>query len=110
MAKTATVHAQQRWEYLSMSRRTDSYLAAELNKLGQSGWELVSIIYGKDSKGEWFWNAFLKRPAAHRPGETTTQEKAASSQSQSTQEQAKPDPSDALSGFDLSGEEFDIQQ
>lgn len=110
MAKSAIVHAQQRWEYVSLNRRTESYLAAELNKLGESGWELVSVIRGKDATGETFWSGFLKRPAAQRSGQAATQEEVARSQSEPSQAQAKADPSGALSGFDLSGEEFDIQQ
>ena len=48
MTKTATVHAQQRWEYMSISRKTETYLAGELNTLGQDGWELVT---DSDSSG-----------------------------------------------------------
>ena len=64
MTKTATVHAQQRWEYMSLSRKTESYLAQELVGLGQEGWELVTVNYARGKKEEMFWTAFLKRPAS----------------------------------------------
>lgn len=72
MTKTATVHAQQRWEYMELTRKTQAYLINELNELGQIGWELVSITKHKEARagsGEaWFWTAFVKRPhAAHAP-------------------------------------------
>ncbi len=68
MTKTATVHAQQRWEYLSISRKTDMYLVQELNILGHDGWDLVTVNYARGKKEEMFWTAFLKRPAVgHGP-------------------------------------------
>ena len=62
MVKTATVHAQQKWEYTCLTRKTEAYLAKELNLFGQEGWELVSVIYGKNVKNEVAWIAFLRRP------------------------------------------------
>ena len=62
MTKTTTVHAQQKWEFMEMSRRTETYLMEELNEVGQQGWELVSVTHAKDRKGDFNWFAFLKRP------------------------------------------------
>jgi hypothetical protein len=62
MTKTATVHAQQMWEYMELTRKTASYMLRELNDHGQQGWELVSMMQGKDRKNEAAWIAFLKRP------------------------------------------------
>ena len=68
MSKTATVHAQQRWEYLEITRKTEGYLVAELNELGKVGWELVSVSFHKMTKSglgdALAWTAFLKRPHA----------------------------------------------
>jgi hypothetical protein len=62
MSKTATVHAQQKWEYMELTRKTETYLLTELNDVGQQGWELVSVLHGADRKGEMSWTGFLKRP------------------------------------------------
>ncbi len=62
MTKTATVQAQQKWECMELTRKTETYLVIDLNKEGQQGWELVSVIHDKNSKGEMTWTAFLKRP------------------------------------------------
>jgi hypothetical protein len=62
MTQTATVHAQQRWEYMEVTAKSEGYLIKDLNESGQQGWELISIIHGKDRKGEVTWTAFLKRP------------------------------------------------
>jgi hypothetical protein len=81
MTKTATVHAQQRWEYMELTRKTQAYLVAELSELGQIGWELVSVTKHRETRagsGEaWFWTAFIKRPQAAHNAPITTQEKAA---------------------------------
>ena len=74
MTKTATVHAQQRWEYMSISRKTETYLAGELNTLGQDGWELVTVNYARGKKEEMFWTAFAKRPAVGHAAPETSQE------------------------------------
>ncbi len=66
MTKTATVCAQQRWEYMEITRKTEGYLVADLNQLGDEGWEMVSVHYYKANKSglgdAWCWTAFLKRP------------------------------------------------
>ena len=62
MTKTVMLHAQQKWEYMELTRKTESYLLSEINDCGQQGWELVSVTHGKDLKGELSWTAFLKRP------------------------------------------------
>ncbi|MBN2293937.1 MAG: hypothetical protein JXM70_16035 [Pirellulales bacterium] len=63
MTTNTIVHTQQRWEYMSISRKTDTYLAQELNTFGQDGWDLVTVSYARGEKEEMFWTAFLKRPA-----------------------------------------------
>lgn len=60
--KTPTIHAQQKWEYQCLTRKSETYLNKELNELGQHGWELAAVVYGKDMKGTDAWIAFLKRP------------------------------------------------
>jgi hypothetical protein len=70
MTKTATVHAQQMWEYHSVTRKTEEFLVAELNELGKAGWELVGATFNKDIKGvaaSFSWTAILKRPLVHAP-------------------------------------------
>jgi hypothetical protein len=62
MSKTATIQAQQKWEYVELTRKTEAYLIEEINEIGQQGWELVSVFNGKDRKGDTVWIAFLKRP------------------------------------------------
>ena len=62
MTKTATVHAQQKWEYMEVTRNTERFLLNDLNDAGQHGWELVTIDHGKTRSGEEAWTAFLKRP------------------------------------------------
>ena len=62
MTKTPTIHAQQKWEYMEATRKTERYLLNDLNDIGQNGWELVSISHGKSRSGEDAWTAFLKRP------------------------------------------------
>jgi len=108
MAKTATIQAQQRWECLAVVKRTDTALVIDLNQLGQNGWELVTVIYGKDRKGELAWTGFLKRPAAQHAHGAPVQEQDV--EAQSSQEPAKADPAETTEGFDLSGEEFKIRE
>ncbi len=66
MTKTVMVHAQQRWEYMEVTRKTEGYLIGELNALGDEGWDAVSVHYYKAAKSglgdSWCWTAFLKRP------------------------------------------------
>ncbi len=81
MSKTATVHAQQKWEYMELTRKTESFMINDLNELGQSGWELVAISNHKDSKsglgGSDCWTAFLKRPHSPNSQAPPVHEKAA---------------------------------
>jgi hypothetical protein len=107
MAKTAVVQSQQRWEYQSLVRRTEGSLEKELNELGQSGWELVSVDHGKDMKGNVCWTAFVKRPAAQAP-RAPEQAREAVSQPSAGPEKAESSPSGEA--FDLSGDEFEIKE
>lgn len=107
MTKVATVQAQQKWDYCSAARRTESTLVAAINELGQTGWELVNILNHKDAKGETLWTAFLKRPgvaqaSAPIPQVATTAEKTVFAG------QAKA-IADSPQGFDLSGDEFQLK-
>jgi hypothetical protein len=110
MTKTATIHAQQRWEYMSVSRKTNSYLAQELNTFGQDGWELVTINYARGKKEEMFWTAFLKRPAVGQAAPETVQEAAPARHDPAPAESGLADPSEAIRGFDLDGETFDVHE
>ena len=63
---------QKRWEYRTVKLDDESWvqrvidfeaLDAKLNQIGQEGWELVNVIYVKES--DWRTDsviAFLKRP------------------------------------------------
>jgi hypothetical protein len=101
VTKMATVHAQQRWEYCTETRRTDSALLTALGERGQQGWELANVVHYKDAKGDVAWTGFLKRPSAASAPAATSQTTVA----------AKP-PAAEISqpaGFDLSGAEFQIK-
>lgn len=67
MSKTVTVHAQQRWEYSFIERRTEEALVRILNELGEAGWDALTVIKHEAPKGT-FWTAFLKRPSTGHPG------------------------------------------
>ena len=83
--KTATIHAQQKWEYQCLTRKSETYLA--------------SVIFGKDTKGSEAWIAFLKRPfVGHSPGG-----------SGGSGEAAKSEGVRAVPSFDADGEEFEIR-
>ncbi|MHC4403911.1 MAG: hypothetical protein ACYTG0_29995 [Planctomycetota bacterium] len=111
MAKTTTVHAQQRWEYTHFTRRTQKALGEDMNQLGQDGWELVTITFGKDFKGEVFWTAFMKRPAAAQAASTTAEAPAAkAADPEPAPPPAEEQPAEEDGAFDLSGDEFDIRQ
>ncbi len=110
MAKTAIVQSQQRWEYQSVVKRTESSLEKELTELGQNGWELVSVLHGKDRKGELAWTAFLKRPAAPSPHPTADERQVAGASPQPAAETAKAEGPESPSGFDLAGDEFEIKE
>lgn len=110
MTKTAVVLAQQRWEYLTITRRTDTYLCDDLTELGQSGWELVTVIFDKDPKGILFWNAFLKRPATQQTPVAAAKTPAAETAPQPAEKPAEAESGAAGSGFDLEGDEFKIAE
>jgi hypothetical protein len=53
-----------RFEYDTLSRKTEEYLCDDLNVAGAEGWEVISITYRKDPGGmgdTMCWTAFLKR-------------------------------------------------
>ncbi len=105
--KTAIVHAQQKWEHIAVTRKTETVLVDEINQLGEEGWELVSTEYFKDPKGVMTWIAYLKRPkvaAATKPPAGATASAAGSPEAKPSAGTAEP------AGFDLSGEVFDIKK
>lgn len=106
MTKVATVQAQQKWDYCSESRRTESTLIAAINEIGQSGWELVNILYHKDPKGEMLWTAFLKRPGIGQTPVTGPQTATAAKSTFVGQAKEMTAP---MQGFDLSGDEFQLK-
>jgi hypothetical protein len=67
------------WEYMEISRKTETYLVGDLNELGKEGWELVDVLFRRDIKmGEsWYWTAFLKRLCTDRPPPKAVDEQAA---------------------------------
>ena len=107
MAKTATIQAQQKWEYEVISRKSETYLTRELNSFGEIGWDIVTIIFGKDRKCEPAWHAFLKRPYSGPPRKVSMDAGSAGSSAEET-EGEKADPTAGLTGFDLDGDSFDI--
>lgn len=106
MTKVATVQAQQKWDYCSASRRTENTLVAAVNELGQSGWELVSVIQHKDGKGELLWTGFLKRPGLGQTPAPGSQTAAIAKPAPVGQAKEAATP---LQGFDLSGDEFAVK-
>ena len=113
MEKAAIVHAVQRWEHLCMTRRSANYLVDDMNKEGQNGWELVSVLHYKDPKGIMAWTAFLKRPAVHPALAASTDQKESSPEPARQPEKTEPkktEPPDQPSGFDLNGDEFTLHE
>ena len=109
MAKTAMIQAQQKWEYEVISRKSETYLARELNSFGETGWDVATIIYGKDRKGEPAWHAFLKRPYTGPPRKVSMDAGSAGSTPEET-EGKKADPTAGLTGFDLDDGDFKIAE
>jgi hypothetical protein len=65
VAENSTPDDLTRWEYRTMSRKTEEYLVDDLNEAGMEGWELVTIEYRRDPSGmgdSMCWTAFIKRP------------------------------------------------
>ncbi len=113
MTKTTTVQAQQRWEYMSISRKTDTYLAQELNTLGQDCWDLITVSFAKGQTGEMFWTAFLKRPAVgHASPGTAAQEatRAHHDPAPASSSPTAPTPTPAPEGFDQDEDMFAIHE
>jgi hypothetical protein len=113
MTKTATVQATQRWEYMSIARKTDTYLAQELNTLGQDGWDLVTVSFAPGQTGEMFWTAFLKRPAAGHASPGTAAQEATPAHQDPAPAPPKPDaptPTPAPERFDYDGDMFAIRE
>ena len=109
MAKTAMIQAQQKWEYEIISRKSETYLTRELNGYGETGWDVVTIIFGKDRKGEPTWHAFLKRPYTGPPRKVSVEAGSAGSAAEES-ETDKVDPTAGLTGFDLDGDAFEIAE
>ena len=126
MSKTATIHAQQRWEYETLYKKSNSFLNRELNELGQEGWELVSVNYARGKKEEMYWFAFLKRPASshsthktmedakparHNPAPSPTGDFCPIPTAEPAVPEAKKETSDeSLNGFNLEGDVFSIPE
>jgi hypothetical protein len=115
MTKTATVHAQQMWEYMEVTRKTENYLTNELNELGKVGWELVSVMFHKDVKSSLgsalVWTAFLKRPRA--PGAHPAPAAGQTAQTPATvAEEPKPPPTNQPARLEATDNEetFDFKE
>jgi hypothetical protein len=105
--RTATVHAIQKWEYEAITKKTEAYLAKELNELGQLGWELVCAMQYKDRKGELAWTAFVKRPYVPHP---PSPPRAESPEENADASDSTVSGETSTKGFDLSGDEFSIRE
>lgn len=112
MTKQAIVNSRQKWEYFGLTRKTESYLCKDLNAAGQDGWELVTIDYCKDLKGEMSWTAFLKRPVLPDapPPPAFGQIGMEFNDTAAPAGEQSQEPSGESLGFDLSGESFDIAE
>jgi hypothetical protein len=112
MTKTVTIQAQQKWEHLALTRKSETYLVGEINVLGQEGWELVSAFYYKDMKGLWCWTGFLKRPCTGQslaPAPDLEEGEMVEAEPTAKHPPKKADePPPAADGFDLDGDEFKI--
>ena len=107
MTKVATITAQQKWEYTTMTRVNDAAFLGELRVLGREGWELVSVQYYKDAKANMAWTGFLKRPDSGQAVPAAEQQKAAEVAVQSAHKTAAGSPD--AKGFDLSDGEFNFK-
>lgn len=90
MTKTATVHAQQKWEYNEVTRKTETFLLNDLNDAGQHGWEAMTVIHWKDRSGEDRWTAFFKRPFVTHAGADSSRTEAAARQAPPEQNRIEP--------------------
>ena len=99
--------ALQRWEYAFVSKPLDYLLIGDLNELGQEGWEVISISYDKDLKGNWSWTAFLKRPLSET-GEPRPRSSGSPTASAGVPTSAPG--SAVLQGFDLPEGDFDFKE
>ena len=106
MSKTATVHAQQKWEFLELTRKSAPYLINELNEYGQKGWDLVTMTQAKDRKGELAWTAILKRPFSDHA--SPAKKKAAPAESQAPQKQQVEPPATGSDDV-LDGEDYELE-
>jgi hypothetical protein len=106
MSKTVTIQGQQKWECCYETRKTEASLQIEVNRLGQDGWELVTVLYYKDIKGAMAWIAFLKRPATGQAPPAPPSPQAATVQPPAQTDGAAA----ATSGFDLSDDEFKLAE
>lgn len=92
MPTTETAQTQLKWEYLQINRKTEEYLVNDLNKLGQSGWEMISVSFEKSTKSglgaDSSWIAFLKRPCTGEVAKRPAGEKAAGAPATSAKEAA----------------------
>jgi hypothetical protein len=102
--------ALQRWEYAFISKPLDYLLIGDLNELGRDGWEVISISYDKDLKGNWAWTAFLKRPLTET-GESyaQTSDLAVTSAPGQPLTTAGGTPA-SLQGFELPDGDFDFRE
>lgn len=104
MTKIVTIQAQQKWDYATLVRKTETSLLAELNLAGQEGWELINVLYYKDLKGAMSWIGYLKRPNAGQPPRPMAHEGSAVHMPAQVEE-AQVDSQ----GFDLSDQEFGLK-
>lgn len=110
MGSAHVIMGSQRWEYLTLTRKSESFLMNDLNDHGQQGWELVSASYYKDMKGSMVWTAFLKRPttakgASKPPTSSEAQSDAHSPSADSSQTSSRQSPAESDEGdYRIAGE------
>jgi hypothetical protein len=107
MSKTVTIQGQQKWEYCSLTKFSESSLINELNMLGQQGWELISMLHYKDLKGTICFTGIMKRPSTGpAPAPAGPALQAATAGTPTAKATEKPSP--ATDGFDLGADDFNL--
>jgi len=106
--KTVVVQGQQKWECQGVTRHSETTMADACRDAGLEGWELVSVVQHRDSKGLIVWTAFLKRPGvgggAKAGGEGAVRTGQTAVASPAGGQVVNPP------GFDLEGDTFEVKK
>jgi hypothetical protein len=90
-----------------MTRHSEVTLGDACRDAGQEGWELVTVVQHRDTKGLLVWTAFLKRPSSGAPTKAADEGTVRGSQTAGPGPTGKPTINPP--GFDLSGDSFDVK-